>query len=247
MNKITIVAEAGINHSGNMATAKELILRAKECCIDIFKTQAYSVEALFPNHKIMTQGKNWYEEVLKTELTKEQLFQIADWCEESDIEFLCSAFDTERLGWLEEIGVKRHKIATKMNRNYEYINEVAKTRKPIIISSNIDAIEIKYQWSYRINTASAKTNWLYCLPEYPTELNHLEFDRFDFGIQFDGFSDHSVGIEASVVAMTLGASIIEKHFCLRRDNSNPDMICSAEPNEMKQIVQWARKIEEILV
>ena len=234
---IEIIAEIGINWNGDMKLAKELIRLAKENDANAAKFQLYDVDASFPDKKIIAQGKNWYNEVKKTQLTKEQTFQLAEWCKETDIEFMASASDLERVSWLEEVGVKRHKVASSMNKNKELIDAMVNTGKEVLLSCQ--RVYLAY-----IPTQSIKA--LYCIPRYPTQLNELGFDSIEFPEEFRGFSDHTIGIEASMIAMARGARIIEKHFCLKRDNSNPDMICSIEPSELKQLVNFARKVEEIL-
>lgn len=249
MSKIVIIAEAGISHGGDMNIAKELILRAKEAGADTWKTQLYDVDTLFPDKIIMAQGRNWYEEVKKTQLSKEQTFQLAEWCKEAEIEFLASAYDTDRVLWLEEIGVKRHKIGCKLYYDElseweqeigETVLEMCWTGKPIIMS--VPYGEVRPQLP-----TEAPCYYSYCIPEYPAPLNKFQFSKVNFdGHEWDGLSDHSVGLEASMIAMARGAQIIEKHFCLRRDNSNPDMICSIEPYELKQLVEFAKRVEEVL-
>ena len=240
---IEIIAECGINHRGDMKLAREMIDIAKSINIKIVKFQLYDVDALFPDKQIIAQNRNWYEEVKKTQLTKEQVFELAGYCREVGIEFFASAFDLERLSWLEEVGVKRHKIATRMNQTEKYIIAVRKLGKPIIFSTNLPRTQISFWY-----------NTLYCIPKYPAQLSDLEFNKIKFmntrkyanNYTFDGFSDHTIGPEASMIAMARGATIIEKHFCLKRDNSNPDMVCSIEPNELKELVEFARKVEEVL-
>ena len=235
--KILIIAEAGINHLGDMTWAKEMVIRAKEAGADIFKTQLFDVDSLFPNKEIWAQGRNWYEVVKKTQLTKEQTFQLAEWCREVDIEFMASAFDLERLGWLEEIGVRRHKVASKSVNDVELIEAIKKTGKEVIASvpyGKFGDTEL-----HRFDKVSS----LYCIPEYPT-IDLGEMFRSEYMWKaFAGFSDHSVGIEASIVAMARGARIIEKHFCLSKDMVGPDIICSIIPSELKELVSFARKIE----
>ncbi len=235
--KVTIIAEIGINHTGNMDLLKEMVFRAKDCGCDVAKTQLYDPFKLFPDKEILINGKNWYQEVEKTKLTREQLSQFIAWCNEAEIEGMASAFDFERLGWLEEIGVKRHKIATRMNRNRTLICAIAGTGKETLISCQ-DRLQIK-------PIPFDNVRYLYCVPHYPAQPSELEFNQFEFPIDFQGFSDHTIGIEASCIAMSRGAIIIEKHFCLKRDNSNPDMVCSIEPDELKALVGFARKVEEI--
>lgn len=240
---IIIIAEAGINHNGNIETAKELIRQAKECGADIWKTQLYDVGKSFLGKKIIAQGRNWYEEVKKTQLSKDQTFLLADYCKEVGIEFMASAPDLERLGWLEEIGVKRHKVGSSMNKNKELIDVMLKTGKQILIS---DKIPVSYYNPGQ--TKHHQYSVLYCIPEYPTSLLKLKLSKVLFGTAFVGFSDHTQGIEASMVAMARGAIIIEKHFTLdKTDPRGPDHICSVELDELRQLVRFARKCEEIIL
>ena len=244
--KIEIIAEIGINHNGDMKQLEELILQARKCGCTIIKTQLYDPVKLFPDKEILVQGKNWYPEVEKTKLTKEQLFQFAEWCREVGAEPMASAYDLERLAWLEEIGVKRHKVGSRMNRNKEYIEAVSKTNKEILLSCRRPYHIYEIFGHILPPILRNNTKWLYCIPHYPTLPNELEFNEIYFPLEFQGFSDHTIGIGASKIALSRGAQIIEKHFCLKRDNSNPDMSCSITPSELKELVNFARKVEEIL-
>ena len=240
----TIVAEIGICHNGDMARLKELIFRAKECGADIAKTQLYSPAELFPDKIVLARGKNWYPEVEKTELTKEKWFQFVEWCKEAEIEPLASAFDFERLEWLEEAGVKRHKVATRMNQDVSYIGRLLDTGKEILLSCQPHTIPTVF---------SSRINLLYCIPEYPAPIESFHLSSIPFvaplsyGRQFHGLSDHSRGIQVAQVAISRGAQLVEKHFTLdRNDSSGPDHLCSAEPQELRELVKFARQVPEIL-
>lgn len=234
---VTIIAEAGINHTGDMNLAKEMVCTARSVGADVFKTQLYDVDKVFPNGLIMAQGRNWYNEVKKTQFSKEQVFALAECCRSHKIEFMASAFDLERLSWLEEIGVKRHKIASRMNLNREHLEAVISTGKEILLSCTLDY--------YSPLSLPMNTKFLYCIPQYPTPLTEVHLKDVDFQ-RYDGFSDHAVGIEAAMVAISRGARIIEKHFTLDRALPGPDQICSANPKELKELVKFARKVEELL-
>ena len=239
MSKIIVIAEIGINWSGDMNLLKELVFRAKDCSCNIAKTQLYDPTKLFPNKEIWVQGKNWYPEVEKTKMSREQLFQFADWCKEVEIEPMASCYDLERLSWLEAVGVGRHKIGSRANKNWKLISAMLQTGKEILYSC-----QVRDFTSYILQFPEIK--YLYCIPEYPTPLEKLKFSKIAFPLEFQGFSQHYPGIEPALVAMARGAQIIEIHFCLKRDNSNPDMACSIEPRELKQLVEFARRVEEIL-
>ena len=245
MIKITIIAEAGICHNGDMHLAKALIREAKWAGCDIWKTQVYSVDALFPDHQIMAQGKNWYEEVKRTELTKKQTFELADYCAGCRIEFMASAWDEERLSWLEECGVKRHKIGTRAIRNFPLIAKMLATKKQVILSVPYGKSSILSEKgspiTYKI-AQSGQVKLLYCIPEYPTPAEHISLSSIDWKY-YDGWSDHTIGIEASMEVIKLGAKIVEKHFSLDPSSkAGPDHICSTSPQGMRQLVEFARKV-----
>jgi len=241
MTKILIIAEAGISHQGSISLAKNMIEVAKICGADIWKTQLYDVDKLFPDKRIMAQNRNWYEEVKKTQLDKEQVFELANYCKVVGIEFLASCFDLERLSWLEEAGVKRHKVASKMNRDRELILGISSTNKEILVSSKLEPLtnlDILTEKMYKR---------LYCIPNYPTLLGDLEFRKINFPYIFQGISLHYPGIEPALMAAARGAKIIEVHFCLsRKVVDNPDITSSLEPNELKELVRIVRIFEEML-
>lgn len=228
---VQIIAECGINHGGNMEIAKEMIVMAKVCGADLAKFQLYDVDTLFPDKKIMAQGKDWYEAVKPTQLTKEQAKMLFEFGREAGIEVFFSVFDVERVKWCEEIGVKRYKIPYSQSTNFELLKAILPKTK-VIISTHTP-----YYNHYH------DTSWLYCIPLYPTPLECVNFYRM---ADCDGFSDHTVGIDASKIAIARGAKIIEKHFCLKRDDSNCDMICSIEPHELKELCDFARVVECVL-
>ena len=240
MSKIIVVAECGINWLGNLEIARNMITVAQNCGADAAKFQLYDVDKLFPDKAIMAQEKNWYEEVKKTQLSFEEVNWLAAYCQHIGIEFLASCFDLERLSWLEEIGVKRHKVGSRANKDKELIDAMIATGKEVLVSC-----QRSYLTETSFHADKSPIKYLYCVPEYPTPFNELEFDQIAFP-PYSGFSDHTQGIEACIVAMSRGATIIEKHFTLDRSMPGPDMICSMEPSELRDLVQFARKVEEVL-
>ena len=238
MSKITIIAEMGINHQGKMSVAKELISQAKRCGADLVKSQLYDVDKLFPDKKIIAQNRNWYNEVKRTQLSKEQANELFQFGQKIGIEVFYSVFDLERLQWCEEMGTKMHKVATRENKNKKLIEAMLDTKKNVLLSCQDR--NTPYSPLY------GALSYLYCVPEYPTPLDKINFNQISFPHEFQGFSDHTLGTEASVCAMARGAKIIEKHFTLSRGLVGPDQICSLEPNELRELVRYARKFEEIL-
>jgi len=153
---------------------------------------------------------------------------------------MTSVFDPERVWWCEEIGVKCYKIASRSIYDKELIDAIARTGKDIIASLGM------YQGKEfpKIDTYG-KVDFLYCVSKYPTLPEDLNFLEVDFN-RYSGFSDHTIGIEAALVAMARGAKIIEKHFTLDKKMHGPDHIISMERQELRQMVEFSRKFEVIL-
>jgi len=236
---ILIVAEAGINHGGDMSVARELIIRAKDAGADIWKTQVYDVPNLFPTGEILVNGRNWYPEVLKTQLSKEQVQQLAVWCQEAEIEFMASAFDCYRIGWLEEVGVKRHKLATRATLMPDLVDAVVATGKPVIVS-----LGNKKGW--KPNPFDAQFTCLHCIPEYPTPFEHFRLHDVVFGFRYHGISVHSPSPTPAMAAIARGARVVEVHFTLSRQMVGPDHSSSLEPGELKSLVRYAGETETVL-
>ena len=230
---VTIIAECGHNWGGDMKLAKKMIHSAKENGADIVKFQLYNTETLNTGH---------YDELKKAEITKFQLDEIVKECQKVDIEFMASAFDTKRLEWILPYS-KKIKIASRSIYNYELIQMAAQTKLPIIVSLG----KYKERTLPTIRQNNAGVMFLYCVAQYPTKFEDLNFQRirFERGV-YAGFSDHTQGIEAPLVAVSRGARIIEKHFTLDRKLPGCDQICSIEPKELKQMVTNIRKVEHIL-
>jgi hypothetical protein len=233
--KPKIIAEIGQNHNGDMSLAKELIVAAAEAGADVAKFQIFDAKSLFSSH-----NNPWYEYNLKTELTFDQISELAAECEKIQIEFMSSAFDTTRVGWLEKIGVKSHKIASRSIVDRELAKTILATEKPIIVSLGMWKGESFPEW-----LINDQTSFLYCISEYPTPIEKLNFSSVDFN-KYAGFSDHTIGIEASCIAMARGARIIEKHFTLEKESYGPDHKGSMIPSELTQIVDFARSVSSCL-
>ena len=238
MQKILIIAEAGHNHMGYMRHAKLLIEEAKSCGADIVKFQAYNAD------KIKKPWESRYFELKLSEHTFEEFKEIKEYCDKIDIEFMASAFDLERLQWLREIKVKRFKIDSRSVNDIELLRDIAEKREATqeVIAS------IPYG-DYSKATALQKylpySKRLYCIPEYPAPSGGFKFDSSFFPQRYDGISDHTIGLEVAMIALTKGANIIEKHFTLDKGLPGPDQICSITTDELAQLVSFARKLEEI--
>ncbi len=229
-----IIAEIGQNHNGDMEIARKLISAAKEGGADIAKFQLYDVDSIFP------LTFEWYKEAKQAQLTREQVQEMADFCKKVGIEFMASVFDTERVTWCQDIGMKRYKIASRSIYDRQLIDAIADTGKDIIVSLGM----YRDKGFPRIDTGG-RVDFLYCIAEYPTAPEDLNFLEVDFN-KYSGFSDHTIGIEAALVAMARGARIIEKHFTLDKQMRGPDHLISMEPDELRQMVDFSKKFERIL-
>ena len=227
MPKVIVIAEIGHNHMGNMRLAKTMIEEAKKCGADIVKFQAYDTD------KIKKPWQSRYFELKFSEPNFEELRELKEHADKVGIEFMASAFDIERLKWLEELGVKRHKLASRSIRDTELIKAMEKTKKPIIASlgswNDMGAPDIK------------NAQFLYCVAEYPAYITNQMFPaNFD---EYVGFSDHTIGTYWAREAVKRGATIIEKHFTLSRDLPGHDQKGSADPTDLKDLVTYIRQYE----
>lgn len=228
-----IIAEIGQNHNGDMALAKQLIRLAKDSGADVAKFQVFDARALFAP----SPQNPWFDYNCATELKKEHVFSLADYCTEIGIEFMASVFDVERLEWLEQAGVTRYKVASRSVADRELLDAVAATGKPLIVS-----LGAWKENGFPVINASGGVQFLYCVSKYPTPLSELSLGSVDF-TRYAGFSDHSLGIIAACASFVLGSIILEKHFTLDKNAYGPDHACSMTPAELQAIhsfrTEWA--------
>jgi len=229
-----LIAEIGQNHNGDMALAKRMIASAKECGAGMAKFQLYDVDSIFK------KDFEWYREAKEAQLGFDQVKELKEECDRIGIEFGASVFDTERLGWIVKLKVRRIKIASRSIYNRELIASAAATSKDMIVSLGM------YQGKrFPTIKTKGKVDFLYCVAKYPTKPEDLAFERVNFN-KYSGFSDHTIGIEASVTAMARGARIIEKHFTLNKAMHGPDHKGSMTPDELKELVRYSRILEAML-
>lgn len=224
-NKVLAICELGHNFLGNIRLAKEMIWEAKKCGADVAKFQLYDIDT------IKKPWQSRYMELRVSQINKEETIELAKECKKADIEFMASAFDPEKVKWLEEIGVRRHKIASRSIYDQELIKAMEKTGKPIIASLGA--------WKEKELPKIKNAQFLYCVSEYPAYLKDLpSFEKYD------GFSDHTIGCYWAREAVKRGAKIIEKHFTLSNDLPGHDQKGSANPQEMKDLIAYIRQYEQ---
>lgn len=258
MNRILIIAEAGVNHNGNMDIAKELIRVAKEAGADMVKFQTAKLSSLVSKTAKMAdyQKENiGREESQKDMLSKlllpfESFETLAGYCMEIGIQFLSTPFDIESIYFLKNL-VTFWKVPSGEITNYPYLVEIAKTGMPVIMSTGMSELrEIDDAMRVLKDYGCKDITLLHCNTQYPTpyeDVNLLAMntlrERYKVPV---GYSDHTNGIEVPTAAAALGAEVIEKHFTLDKTMEGPDHKASLEPLELKAMVRSIRNIEKAL-
>ncbi|PCI27243.1 MAG: N-acetylneuraminate synthase [SAR324 cluster bacterium] len=252
VGKSYIIAEAGVNHNGNLDEAKKLIKAAAKTGADAVKFQTFIVEKNY-NKKSTDQEKlKWAQNL---EITSEELFEIIDCCKKYNITFLSTPFDIPSAELLYERGMSLYKIASSELCNFRLLRCVAEKGLPIYLSVGMatsDEIKLALQvinesWKGK---GTADVTLLYCVSLYPApydchDLRQIAHIRDTYGVP-SGFSDHSLGIELPIASAALGAVVIEKHFKLSPDHDCPDAPVSLDPAEFKKMVQAIRNVESAI-
>lgn len=255
MKKTLIIAEAGVNHNGDLELAKQLVDTAFICGADIVKFQTAKLDSLVSKHARMAeyQQKNTgiiegqKDMLKKLLLSYEDFIILAEHCKKIGISFLSTPFDIESIYFLNPMQ-EIWKIPSGEITNYPYLIEIAKTHKKVILSTGMaDMNEIHDAVNILTMNGTTDITIMHCTTEYPTPINEVNLNvmrtiQKEFGYPV-GYSDHTQGIEVDLAAVALGAVIIEKHFTLDRTLPGPDHKASLEPNELKNMVDGIRKIE----
>lgn len=260
-NKTLIIAEAGVNHNGNIKIACELIEQAALAGADIIKFQTFEAETLVTetakkaDYQLVntSEAESHYEMIKKLELKKEDHFKLINHCKKHNIEFFSSAFDTESLEFISTLGLSRYKVPSGEITNLPYLKKIASYGKPIILStgmSDLNDIHAAINVIEDCGTSKDLITVLHCSTEYPAPINEVNLNAMltikkEFDVKV-GYSDHTSGIEISIAAVALGAAVIEKHITLNKDSSGPDHAASTEPDEFKEMVQAIRNIEKAM-
>jgi len=234
--KTQIIAECGINANGDVNMAKQQIDYATAAGASAVKFQVYNSEKL---HGVSSPV---FKDAKRGEFAYKDLQVLADY---STIEWLATPFDEDAVDFLGGVGVTRYKIASRSLTDWALLAKVAKTKKPVILSTGRhDTGAIRKALDV---LKGCRVTLLYCVPNYPTKIQDLNFNRMvklkDLFKVPIGFSDHTTGIWASVEAVRLGALLIEKHFTVSRSLPGCDQVCSLEPQEFKLLVKSIRQLE----
>lgn len=256
---VYIIAEAGDNHNGSVDLAFQLVDAALASGADCVKFQTFKTEEIISKkapkaeyQKITTgESETQYDMVKKLELSFDDFVKIKDYCDEKQIHFLSSAFDLSSIHFLSSLDLPFWKIPSGEITNLPYLLAIAKTQKPVIMSTGMcELAEVQTALSILRDNGSPKITLLHCNTEYPSpfediNLNAIKSMRERFNVDV-GYSDHSVGIEVPIAAAALGATVIEKHFTLDKNMVGPDHRASLEPHELAAMVASIRNIEKAM-
>ncbi|MBD5549011.1 MAG: N-acetylneuraminate synthase [Lachnospiraceae bacterium] len=256
MNKVFVIAEAGVNHNGNVEIAKRLIDAASAAGADAVKFQTFKAEQLVcknakkAEYQFETTDKleTQYDMLKKLELTEQMHKELIEYCDKKKIMFLSTPFDIESVKLLSKLGMQMFKIPSGEITNLPYLREIAKQQKKIILSTGMSTMdEVKAAVKVLKDNGIGDITLLHCNTQYPTpmsDVNLLAMVTMHKELKLPvGYSDHTQGIEIPIAAVALGAVVIEKHFTLDKNMEGPDHKASLEPYELKQMVEGIRKTE----
>lgn len=256
---VFIIAEAGVNHNGNIELARKMVDAAAAAGADAIKFQTFKAEKLVCRDakkalyqmKTTKKEESQFEMLRKLELDQEAHRELIDYCKEKKLLFLSTPYDLESANMLLKIGMQIFKIPSGEITNLPYLRGIAALHKRVILSTGMSSME-EVTEAVRIlkENGALSIDVLHCNTEYPTPMENVNLRSMltmkrQLGISV-GYSDHTQGIEVAIAATALGAEIIEKHFTLDRNMEGPDHKASLEPEELKSMVSAIRNIEKAL-
>lgn len=261
MRRVFIIAEAGVNHNGSLDIAEKMVDVAARAGADAVKFQTFNAESLVSKfapkagyqRKTTDKGESQLEMIKKLELDLNAHEELIRYCRIKKITFLSSPFDLESIDLLAHLGLKTFKVPSGEITNLPYLRKIGSLRKKVIMSTGMATLgEVKDALDILIKSGTKKKDIvvLHCNTEYPTpfrDANLLAMLKIKDGLGVKvGYSDHTLGIEAAIAAVAIGATVIEKHFTLDKDMTGPDHRASLEGHELKSMVNAIRNIEQAM-
>ena len=258
-NNTLIIAEAGVNHNGDVELAKKLCLAAKDAGADVVKFQTWITE------KIITQNveqaeyqkentgrdESQYEMLKALELNYDEFREVKVYCDEIGILFASTADEEDSLDFLVELGIPFIKVGSGDVGNISYLRYIGSKKLPVIFSTGMSTLaDVEMSLQALRDGGATDITLLHCTTNYPCPYDAVNLKAMDtlkhaFGLPV-GYSDHTEGLEVPVAAVARGAGVIEKHFTLDRNMEGPDHKASMEPKVFKEMVQAIRHIETAL-
>lgn len=253
---VYIIAEAGVNHNGNLTLAKEMVDVAKVSGVDCIKFQTFISDKIVSKNakkadyqkKLTNISENQLDMLRKIELSFDDFIELNKYCKLREIQFLSTAFDFDSIDFLNGLDMEIWKIPSGEITNLPYLIKIAKSHKPVILSTGMSTLDEVGEAINVLNTnGCGDMTILHCTTEYPApyvdvNLKVMDTLRQKFNVPV-GYSDHTNGIEISIAAVAMGATVIEKHFTLNKNMEGPDHKASLEPYELKEMVNAIRNVE----
>ena len=246
MKRTFIIAEAGVNHNGSLKLAKQLVDKAVEAGVDCVKFQTFKAKNLVnksarkADYQIKNTGtkESQLEMLEKLSLSYENFAELKKYCELKNITFLSTPFDLESADFLNNIGMTIFKIPSGEITNLPYLRKISSFGKKVILSTGMSTLD-EIQEALNV-LKNCDVSLLHCTTEYPCPYDNVNMNAMltikkHFNLPV-GYSDHTQGIEIPIMAVSMGAEIIEKHFTLDKTMEGPDHKASLEPDELKQMV-----------
>ena len=261
INRVIIIAEAGVNHNGSIDLAKKLVDAAVEAGVDYVKFQTFkadniaskSAEKADYQKETTDVAESQWEMLKKLELTEAHHHELIDYCAQKNIEFLSTPFDLDSIDLLKKVGITLGKIPSGEITNLPYLRKMAKTFPKIVMSTGMTSMEeLEEALNVLLNAGLTKDDItiLHCNTEYPTPFEDVNLKAMltigaTTGVKI-GYSDHTLGIEVPIAAVAMGATLIEKHFTLDSTMEGPDHKASLEPLALIAMVRGIRNIEKAI-
>lgn len=256
---VYIIAEAGVNHNGSIKLAKKLVDMAKQCGADAVKFQTFKAEEStgIRADKAEYQKKNnvgkesQFDMIKKLELPFEDFIVLKQYCEEMKIDFLSTPDGEQSLKCLIDLNVSKIKIGSTEVTNYPFLKQIAQSKKKVILSTGMSTLgEVEKAVDILLENGAKDVELMHCTTDYPTSVEDVNLKAMltlknAFHLQV-GYSDHTLGFEAAVAAVTMGAVTIEKHITLDREMKGPDHKASMSPAEFTEYVEHIRNTEKLL-
>ena len=259
--KTLVIAEAGVNHNGDIGMAVELVARAAEAGADVVKFQTFDTSQVVARHapkatyQIARTGESdsQYDMVRRLELPREAHATLVETCHAHGITFMSTAFDHGSLDLLVKLGVDRLKVPSGEITNLPLLRDIGRRGLPVILSTGmatLGEVETAIEVLNRSGTPTERVTVLHCTTEYPAPFQDVNLRAMTtlqnaLGVAV-GYSDHTSGIEVPIAAVALGATVIEKHLTLDRSLPGPDHHASLEPAEFAEMVRSIRHVEAAL-
>lgn len=260
MNRVFIIAEAGVNHNGDKNLAIRLCDAAKAAGVDAVKFQTWKTEKIvtksaalaeYQENNLSDKVASQFEMLKQLELSYNEFVEVRDYCNQIGIQFLSTPDTEEDMDFLLSLGIPILKIGSSEVTNIPFLRAIGKRRQKVILSTGMSTLsDVEKAYNTLLESGANEVSLLHCTTNYPCPYNEVNLQAMQtlkaaFKCQV-GYSDHTMGIEVPIAAVAMGAEIIEKHFTLDKNMEGPDHKASLDPCELKQMVDSIRNIEKAL-